>query len=414
MFCPKCGKQIPDTSRFCGGCGSAVTPLAGGDRTSKAPKPEKPSKAPKPPKTEKPPKEPKPPKQPKQPKTQQEDGGKKVVLILGIVLAVLVLVAAGMGVYYFAAVKDGGRTLGNLVEREADEETEEDTDEEENTETEEPAGTEDVGQEENADESSEEDVAKEEETPEEDAVVSDTNEVVLGKVLKDIPKAVYSYRFDGELGNAEVVVREQPDSEPETADGEKAQYARGMDGEAVLLDGSYGLKLSDVKSVGDSYTVAFWIKAEELYDWAPFIHVGQNLLDESGRCRLWIGQKPDGDGGSVGPILSSERASTNVSVEIRPDNTAQLYVGVWYHVAFTVDGSARGSQSDRVLGTLYLAGKKIGQGDVVTDAMSGDDFEVYLGINCWDQLYPAAFDDVKIWNQALSEEQIAALCEAYE
>lgn len=400
MFCPKCGKQIPDTSKFCGGCGSPVTPPVKGVSTG-AGQTLKPAKAEKPPKLPKPPK---PAKAEKPPKPQQEGGDRKVVLILGIVLAVLVLVAVGMGVYYFATLKDGDRSLDHSVEKEAGGEVEEDTAEEEDTEI----------QESTEDQLSEE-MLEEEEASEEDAVISETNEVVAGRILEEVPKAVYSYRFNGELGNAEVVVREQPATEPETTDGEKVQYVRGMDGEAVLLDGSCGLKLSDVKSVGDSYTVAFWMKAEELYDWAPFIHVGRDLLDESARCRLWIGQKPDGKDGSIGPILSSEKAASNDSVEIRPKGTAtaSLFEEVWYHVAFTVDGSAQGSQSGRATGTLYLAGQKIGQGDVVADAMNGD-FDVYLGINCWDQLYPVAFDEVKIWDQALSEKQIAVLCEAYE
>lgn len=401
MFCPKCGKQIPDTSRFCGGCGNPVTPLQGGTqkgakqilKQEKVPKPEKPLKAPK---------SPKPSKQLKQ---QGEKSGNNTVLILGIVLAVLVFVAAGMGAYYVMTVRDGDTSFGNHREAEAETET-----------GEEPEISEDGEQEESAETPLEEAAPEEAEEPEEDVVVSDTNEVVAGRILEDIPKALYSYRFDGALDGAETVVRTEPEKEPETTDGAQAQYVHGMDGEAIWLDGNYGLKLSNVGGLGDSYTVAFWIKADELYNWAPFIHVGRNLFDEKERCRLWVGQKPDGKNGSRGPILSSERAAADDSVEIRPDNTdiAELSRGVWYHIAFTVDGSVQGSRSGRVLGKLYLAGTEVGEGDVVVDAMSGDDFDVYLGINCWDQLYPAAFDDVKIWNQALSAEQIAILCEAYE
>lgn len=398
MFCPKCGKQIPDTSRFCGGCGNSVTPLQGGQKGA-----EQIPKAEKPPKPLKPPKAPKAEKPPKLPKPLREGGISRVVLILGIVFAVLVFVAVGMGIYYFAVFKNDDRISESYVETEED--IEEEAEGEEN----------DIQEGETADEF-EEETPEQEETTEQDVIVSDTNEVVAGQILENIPKAVYSYRFDGELDEAAVVVREQPETEPETVDGEKAQYVHGMDGEAVLLDGSYGLKLSNVESLGDSYTVAFWINARELYDWSPFIHVGRNLFDEKARCRLWIGQKPDGYGGSIGPVLSSERAAVNDSVEIRPDDAALLSLseGVWYHIAFTVDGSVQGSRSERALGTLYLAGNQVGQGDVVVETMNGDNFDVYLGINNWDQLYPVAFDDVKIWNQTLSAEQIAALCEAYE
>lgn len=46
--------------------------------------------------------------------------------------------------------------------------------------------------------------------------------------------------------------------------------------------------------------------------------------------------------------------------------------------------------------------------------MKGDEFAVYLGIYRWDQLYPVAFDEVKIWNQVLNAEQIQELYEAYQ
>ena len=56
----------------------------------------------------------------------------------------------------------------------------------------------------------------------------------------------------------------------------------------------------------------------------------------------------------------------------------------------------------------------MGEGDVVPDTMNTDDFDVYLGINCWDQLYPVAFDEVKIWDQVLDAGQIQELYSAYE
>ena len=67
-----------------------------------------------------------------------------------------------------------------------------------------------------------------------------------------------------------------------------------------------------------------------------------------------------------------------------------------------------------MLGTLYVAGRYICEGDIVPDMMNTDNFEVYLGINCWDALYPVAFDDVKIWDQVLDGNQIQELYSAYE
>lgn len=481
MFCPKCGKQIPEGARFCGGCGNPVQMITGaaGHGSSAG----KPPKAPKPPKTPKAPKAPKASKQPvqsavptpqppiqsaipapqqpaqsaiptpqqpvqsapaqqqsaqsqsaeasdatlllsPQPVVQQpvsmpavnlpsdvamtqktrdeERKNRKLTIILCVVLFVLVLVAVGMGVYYFKVLRDGDSTEPETIEEvsEQSEETEGDTpeaeedsvesEESEKQETEEPAEQEDEG------------------------VVSDTNEVVADKILENIPKAVYSYRFNENLGNAEVVVRNAPDTEPEKADDIEPQYVRGIDGEAVYLDGTYGIKLDDVERVGNSYTVAFWMKADELHDWSPFIHIGHDLSDSDKRVRLWLGQKTDGV--SVAPIISSERAATGDSYEVRPGQSKPNTISpnVWYHIVFTVDASRQGSRSGSVVGTLYVAGQYIGEGDIVLDTMNEDNFDVYLGINRWDELYPVAFDDVKIWDQVLDSGQVQELYHAYD
>lgn len=395
MFCPKCGKQIPDGAKFCGGCGNPVkaqqdrkipvppqnAQFAQAGHQASAPAPNLSSN-----------------RGMNGDNREEERKNRKLTIILFIVLAVLILVAAGMGVYYFKVLKnsDDGSAADRIEETDAREEAEEPEEQEE------------------AESESKEETVDSQEAEEIEGVVSDTNEVVMGTVLENIPKAVYSYQFDDDLGNAKVVVRNDAETEPEETDDVEPQFERGMDGQAVYLDGTYGISLADVEKVGESYTVAFWMKAERLCDWSPFIHIGYDSLDPNKRVRLWIAQKTDGT--SIAPIISSERAETGVFFEIRPGQSMPNTVepNVWYHIAFTVDASKQGSRNGSVLGTLYVAGQRVGEGDIILDSMNVDDFEVYLGINCWDELYPAAFDDVKIWNQVLDDGQIQELYQAYE
>lgn len=420
MFCPKCGKQIPEGAKFCGGCGNPVKPPTGvapGSQVNsvKPPKPHKQEK-----KTKEKVQQTSVSLQNVQPvqglnqspasnlpsnmvmtrETREEEReNRKLTIILCIVLAVLVLVAAGMGFYYFNILKNGdGMELDQTEESESTEETVE-------TGKEEQEGEETQSAQQDTEET---------ETTQEEGVVSDTNEVVGDMILENIPKAVYSYSFNETLDNAEVVVRNDSETEPEETDDIEPQYVHGVEDKAVYLDGTYGIKLSDVERVGDSYTIAFWMKAEELYDWSPFIHIGRDLFDPNKRVRLWLGQKTDG--ASVAPIISSERTQTEDSFEVRPGQSMPNTIepDVWYHIAFTVDGSKQGSKQGRLLGTLYVAGKYVGEGDIVPDTMNADNFSVYLGINCWDQLYPVAFDDVKIWDQVLDAGQIQELYRAYE
>ncbi len=417
MFCPKCGKQIPDEAKFCPGCGNKVQIPGGiGQQTKKPDGNVKQAKKPdgNVQQTRKPDGDVKQMMTPEtghqQPQNTRKAGNKNrvITIILTIILVILILAAVGLGVYYLG-------TLGkmpNMLPGEETDNREEEPDEEEQEEEEDPEEGDEA-----ADEAGDDGPASEapaEEAAEEQGVVSDTNEVIAETILYNIPKSVYSYQFDEDLGNAKTVVRTVGDSMPEISEDLEVKYVPGMDGKAVYLDGTYGILLSDVRKIGTSYTVAFWMKADDLQDWSPFIHIGHDLLDSENRARLWLGQKTDSV--SVAPIISSESRRTADSFEIRPGNSAPNSIdpGVWYHIAFTVDGSRQGSRKGSVLGTLYVAGRYICEGDIVPDMMNTDNFEVYLGINCWDALYPVAFDDVKIWDQVLDGSQIQELYNAYE
>ncbi len=397
MFCPKCGKQIPDGAKFCPGCGNKVQ-ISGGN-AQQVKKLDRDVQQIMTPETGY-----------QQPQNTRKAGNKNrmITIILSIVLAILILAAAGLGIYYLKALGEESRlSASEESDREEEDVETEEQDEEEDSEEKDKAADED-GEGVPASE------APAEEAAEEQGVVSDTNEVVAETILYNIPKSVYSYQFDEDLGNAKAVVRTVGDSMPEIAENLEVKYVPGMDGKAVYLDGTYGILLSDVGRIGTSYTVSFWMKADDLQDWSPFIHIGHDLLDSENRARLWLGQKTDSV--SVAPIISSESRRTADSFEIRPGNSAPNSIdpGVWYHIAFTVDGSRQGSRKGSVLGTLYVAGRYICEGDIVPDMMNTDNFEVYLGINCWDALYPVAFDDVKIWDQVLDGSQIQELYNAYE
>ncbi len=416
MFCPKCGKQLPEAAKFCTACGAQMT-ASGSEKPVMKMKPQKPAQTPA-----------VPPAMPDrediglrsdmeavtQRDREMADKNKRTMLILLCVLLVLVLIAGGMAAYYFVVLKDNSTGKENVTAQ-SDEDNEQENMEEESDDTQQvddKTETDPVLETGEAD-SREENLSEETAAAQaDDQVVSDINEVVNDVILTNVPKALYSYDFEEELGGAQVVVRNAPEAMPEITNDVEAQYVTGIDGKAVYLDGTYGIRLSDVEKIGTSYSVAFWMKAEELYDWAPFIHIGYKLLDQTQRCRLWLGQKTDG--AAISPILSSEHAGTGVSFEIRPNRVVYaMDPGVWYHIVFTVDGSVQGSNANSLYGSLYVAGQYAGGGDIALNTMNVDDFDVYLGINCWDVLYPAAFDGVKIWNQVLDADQVEELFNAY-
>ncbi len=354
MFCTKCGKEIAEGAKFCPGCGAPTGRVQQGRQESG----ERPAR-----------------------QSVQTDipgaasGGRNLKVMLAAFLGVLALAGIGAGIFFLVSGrgKGGGETAAETQTA---------------------------------------DTAAETQTAEgARKVTSDTNEVVNDRILDNVPKAVSAYDFEDGADGAQAVVRNDVEQQPEAAD-VAVQYVDGIEGRAVYLDGTYGLKLNSVGRIGESYTVAFWIKADALYDWSPFIHISYDILDPDRRCRLWVGQKTDGS--SVAPILSSEQARDDSIYEIRPDGMdGTMQPGVWYYIVFTVDGTRSGGSNDSVLGTLYVGGEKVGEGDVARDVMNADDPEIDLGINCWDDLFPAAYDGVKIWDRTLDEEQVKELYQAY-
>lgn len=408
MFCPKCGKQIAEGSKFCAGCGAQI----GQKESAPQPQPSMPRQQPIQP-------------QPSMPKPQgtvpqmaglaaheamsqkaknMENKNKNIMIILLVILLILLLAAGGMAIYYFMILKADPEEKVTAAEEEIV------IDEEDPDEDEEALTSQEASEDAADDASGEDSIVEEAEIA---GVVSETNEVVGDVILENIPKALYSYSFNSDLGNAQIVTREEGSTMPGVDSSIEAQYIKGVDDKAIYLDGSYGIWLSDVHKLGSSYTIAFWIKVNEPHDWSPYIHIGANLLDEGNRTRLWIGQKTDGT--PVAPIVSSENAMVNDSYEIRPGTSSinRIEPNVWYHIVLAVDGTQTGSGNNNVVGTLYVTGQYNASGDVSKEQMNQDDLSVYLGINCWDALYQVAFDEVKIWDQTLNEQQIQELFNAY-
>lgn len=412
MFCKKCGKELPNNAKFCVSCGTPVASAGQknngsgnssgfSNSVSKAEPTDLLKKS-------------------AMSSTSKKNG--KLTVILLIILAILVVAAIAIGILIFKDVfASDSASSSSRVERDRDDETDENDEDDDKAEAEddensdESADAESTSTDESDSATEAEQAATEEAAPAEEvpAVVSATNEVVNKVILTDIPKATFAYEFNNDLGNATVVTRQDANTMP-VATTITPEYVPGMEGDAVYLDGTCGILLSDIKTLGSSYTVSFWMKADAYCDWSPFFHLGYNQLDSGTRSRLWLCQKTDSK--SVSPILSSEKCSTNDIFEIRPAKNSSISVlspNVWYHVAFTIDGSKRGSRSDSVYGKVYVSGQCVGSGDVVLDTTNSGDLYVYLGFNCWDVPFPVAYDSVKIWNEVLEDWQIEELCEAY-
>ena len=161
-------------------------------------------------------------------------------------------------------------------------------------------------------------------------------------------------------------------------------YEQGRDGQAVRL-GDYGLKLNQ-QDVGDEYTVSFWVKnhsalAENQVLLLLGYHEPENWMALSGsqsntsKLKFW---------GNGGGFSWTTLATTSV-----PTDT-------WHQITIT------GTQGQA---TLYRDGVSLGTVQS-NNPLSGSNADIYLGVNNWDALFDGLMDEVRVYNIALSQEEV--------
>jgi len=205
---------------------------------------------------------------------------------------------------------------------------------------------------------------------------------------------VRTFNFNNNTGGAAAVTKA---SVPTVKSDASYQYTAGKFGQAIILDGTYGLKLCDAATLGSSYTISFWMK-------------------------------PDTIGGAVDPTLTAGTFSPEYWLNLTFDAkiwskktdyiatpAANAYeAGKWQNVILSVDGNTAGTAADTVTAHLYLNGTLISSGDIAKDIMTNANAVIYFGVNAWDAYFKGAVDDIRIFNTALNENDAIALATATE
>lgn len=257
----------------------------------------------------------------------------------------------------------------------------------------------------------------------EEPEVDSSKEIVKDVLLSGVPKADFSFSFNGKLGDASVVIRTgdvgrfNEGTYPVQTQDVQPLFTEGMEGDAIYLDGSYGVELLGVDALADSYTISFWFRADELRDWSPFLLIGSHLLDVGeSQSFLSFNKKTAEDGTQVVPVFNTIDAVFDNSCEVRPsmEDKRCISLNVWNYITICVDASQKsGEDPNKVMGYLYLNSEMIGSGLVSRLHLEKEGVNAYLGINCYDELFRASYDEIHIWNHVLDESQISSMYTAY-
>lgn len=209
---------------------------------------------------------------------------------------------------------------------------------------------------------------------------------------------VAQYSFEGDLSEINAAY---PDGQAVTdayATGTAtALYAEGQVGQALNLDGGYGVLLPTSVLDRHTYTISLWLNETENLGFRPAVFAANSQFPERWSSFLpasWNGELMLWSRWDDGPNFPWFDAFTGV---VYPDNE-------WHHVAYAVDNGAV---------TVFYDGQVVGTGGGLHDffTVQPEGTILSLGLNFWDTA-PAArmmLDEVKIYDDALSAEELQAL-----
>lgn len=194
---------------------------------------------------------------------------------------------------------------------------------------------------------------------------------------------VASFDFEGNLSNGKDGTATALAKNLNAYRGE-VEYSDGHSGQAVRL-GDYGLQLN-TKNIGTDYTVSFWMKNEEQLVGNQVLallgyHAPENWIALSGN-RVGSVVKFWGNGGAF-------RTHTTLS-------TLTLPVMEWHQITITgTDGEV----------SLYRDGVLVSE-TTSNNPLSGENADVYLGVNYWDALFVGLVDEVRVYDLAMTQEEV--------
>jgi len=194
---------------------------------------------------------------------------------------------------------------------------------------------------------------------------------------------VKEYSFENDLNGADLRTLHNDGSYNGAA-----VYEEGKYGKALRL-GDYGIKLN-TGIIGQEYTVSMWVKpSQPVPNNGSLIYLGA----PKGANELWTSLAGDGTGGLKLWATGDGHAWTTAFSGI------SLPTDEWSFVTLKQVGN---------LVVLYVNGEEKASGSAARPLMESAN-DIYIGVNHWDPLYQGLVDEVAVYDEALSEEEIAAL-----
>lgn len=219
---------------------------------------------------------------------------------------------------------------------------------------------------------------------------------IIGKAVIAVNadrELVAEYGFENTLGTGKTVGSKTTGQ----AKSDKAAYTEGVNGgKAVAIQGSGsdGIVLDTVPK-DNTYTIAFWMEANASSQYTPALFIG--AADQTIEAWVSVGQGWQ-ESWNTAPMIWSKADGTYYDVV----PAKGIETGKWHHITLVVNNGD---------GSIYVDGQQTASGK--TASVIGKDTKIFLGVNAWDTPFNGAIDELRIFDRALTKEEIPQLAKEY-
>lgn len=210
----------------------------------------------------------------------------------------------------------------------------------------------------------------------------------------DEPGLVAAFLFDGELSEAtgafdagrvigDRIFREA---------GGSVSFGEGVQGDAVVLDGTSGIRLPDGLIDSAIYSVSLWVRPEAASMFTTTFFGGMAING----LQRWVSVVP------VGPIGGETMVWSGNDPWYDANTGLTIPLSQWSHLAFTVNNGEI---------AVYVNGTKRFAGTGFPDVFGAVDVDPVfaLGVNYWDAPFLGMIDHLRIYNIAIHPDRVAEL-----
>lgn len=168
-------------------------------------------------------------------------------------------------------------------------------------------------------------------------------------------------------------------------------YAPGVRGDAAVFNGSSGVRLPNGLIASNTYSVALWVKPDQLTEFTTTFFGARDP-------NTWVSLLPKGHG-----FVNNDTMLWSGTAWYDAGTGTKIPVNAWTHLAFTVqDGAVK----------VYVNGAQKFSGTGFPNIFTTTNGTFGLGVNWWDVPYKGQIDELRVYESALTPEEMTALAQA--